>query len=70
MESAPDTASREDRVRLRRNALIEFEIVRAPTAPDRVVANACRTSSRAVSVVRDELGLSASALQPALPPAG
>lgn len=55
MESAPAASSREDRVRLRRTALIEFEIDRAPEAPNRTIASACRTSPAAVAVVRDEL---------------
>jgi hypothetical protein len=55
LDSATESASREDRVRLRRSALIAFEIGRAPAAPDRAIANACRTSSRTVAAVRDEL---------------
>ena len=54
-EAAPESISREDRVRLQRKALIEFEIDRTPAAPDRTIANACRTSSKAVATVRDEL---------------
>ena len=55
MDSAPAASSREDRVRLRRTALIEFEIDRAPEAPNRTVANACRTSIAAVAAVRNKL---------------
>lgn len=55
MDSAPDSTSREDRVRLRRRALIEFEIARAPEAPNRTIALACHTSSAAVAAVRDGL---------------
>jgi hypothetical protein len=55
MDSAPAASSREDRVRLRRTALIEFEIGRAPEAPNRTIALACRTSPAAVAVVRDQL---------------
>ncbi len=55
MDSAPVASSREDRVRLRRTALIEFEIDRAPEAPNRTIALACRTSSAAVAAVRNEL---------------
>jgi len=55
METVPDSVSREDRVRLRRTALIEFEIDRAPEAPNATIARACRTSSAAVAAVRDEL---------------
>lgn len=55
MDTAPDETSRQDRVRLRRTALIEFEIDRAPEAPDRTIALACHTSSGAVAAVRGEL---------------
>jgi hypothetical protein len=55
MESAPASSSREERVRLRRTALIEFEIDRAPEAPNRTIANACRTSGAAVAAVRSRL---------------
>jgi hypothetical protein len=55
MDSAPAASSREERVRLRRTALIEFEIGRTPEAPNRTIALACRTSSAAVAAVRIEL---------------
>lgn len=67
MDSAPEAASREDRVRLRRKALIAFEIDRAPAAPDRVIAGACRTSSMTVAAVRDELDPSPSTVEPLSP---
>lgn len=57
MESAPAASSREELVRLRRTALIEFEIERAPEAPNRTIALACRTSNAAVAAVRNELEL-------------
>lgn len=53
MDSVPDSVPREDRVKLRRTALIEFEIERAPEAPNATIARACRTSSAAVAAVRD-----------------
>jgi hypothetical protein len=56
LDAAPATSSREDRLRLRRQALIEFEIDRSPSAPDRTIALACKTSTSAVAAVRDELG--------------
>lgn len=59
IDTAPAAASRQDRVRLRRTALIEFEIERAPEAPDRTIALACHTSSGAVAAVRGELDRSA-----------
>jgi hypothetical protein len=61
MDSAPAASSREDRVRLRRTALIEFEIGRAPEAPNRTIALACRTSSGAVAAVRNKLEQSGAA---------
>lgn len=67
MDSAPDATSREDRVRLRRRALIAFEIDRSPMAPDRAIANACRTSSRTVAAVRDELEPHQSTIAPVGP---
>lgn len=59
MESAPDSTSREDRVRLRRDAVIEFEIGRTPEAPNRAIAQCCRTSATAVVAVRKALESSA-----------
>lgn len=53
--SVPETTSREDRARLKRRALIAFEIARTPAAPNRKIANACRTSALAVAAVRDVL---------------
>jgi hypothetical protein len=61
MEHAPDESSREERVRLRRTALIEFEIDRVPEASNRTVALACRTSGAAVATVRTEMEQSATA---------
>ncbi len=55
LESAPETTSPEARMRLRREALILFEIGRSPEAPNRAIANACRTSPQAVATVRDAL---------------
>lgn len=66
MDSAPDASSREELVRLRRTALIEFEIGRAPEAPNATIARACRTSSAAVAVVRTELEQPAASALPHL----
>jgi len=66
MDSAPARSSREERVRLRRTALIEFEIDRAPEAPNRTIALACRTSSAAVAAVRNGLEQSAATAPPDL----
>lgn len=59
VDSAPAAASRQDRMRMRRTALIEFEIDRAPEAANRTIALACRTSAAAVASVRDGLERSA-----------
>jgi uncharacterized Zn finger protein (UPF0148 family) len=59
MDSAPAASSREELVRLRRTALIEFEIGRVPEAPNATIARACRTSNAAVAAVRNELERSA-----------
>jgi hypothetical protein len=53
-EAAPTGTSREDLIRLRRRGLIEFEIRRVPDAPNRKIAQACRTSTGAVAAVRDD----------------
>jgi hypothetical protein len=55
MDSAPDACTGEDRIRLRREALIRFEIDRTPLAQNREIANACRTSPKTVANVRDML---------------
>jgi hypothetical protein len=55
LEAAPDSSSREDRVRLRRDAVIEFELGRTPEKPNRAIAQACRTSATAVATVRTAL---------------
>jgi hypothetical protein len=47
--------SDQDRARLRRTALIEFEIRRLPDAPNRTIAQACRTSTATVAAVRDKI---------------
>jgi hypothetical protein len=56
-ESAPADSSRDDLVRIRRTGLIEFEIRRAPEAPNRTIAQACHTSTGAVAAVREASGL-------------
>jgi hypothetical protein len=66
MDAASATSSPADRTRLRRTALIEFEIGRVPEAPNRTIALACRTSSAAVAAVRDELERPAATAPPDL----
>lgn len=52
LEAAPADTSRDDLARIRRTGLIEFEIRRTPEAPNRTIAQACRTSAKAVAAVR------------------
>ncbi len=60
IDSAPAATSHEERARIRRRALIEFEIDRTPEAPNRKIALACRTSSATVATVRAGLAPTAS----------
>lgn len=55
VEAASPGSSPDELARLRRSALIEFEIGRRPEATNRVIAQACRTSSSTVVQVRDGL---------------
>lgn len=64
LDSAPDACSGEERIRLRREALILFEIDRTPLAPNRAIANACRTSPKTVANVRDMLEAASTDLLP------
>ncbi len=52
VDAAPLASSSADLVRIRRTALIEFEIRRSPEAPNRAIAQACRTSTGAVAAIR------------------
>lgn len=52
IDCAPLDSSREDLVRIRRNALIEFELDRTPEAANRTIARACHTSPVVVAKVR------------------
>jgi hypothetical protein len=55
-DAAPSSTPGEELVRIRRTALIEFEIRRAPEAPNRTIAQACHTSPAAVAAIRQGLG--------------
>ena len=55
MDLLPESITGEVRAKLRRKALIRFEIGRSPESPNRVIAGACRTSSMAVAAVREEI---------------
>lgn len=57
LESAPSDSPIEVRARLRRAALIEFEVRRMPGHSDGIIAKACRTSVSTVAQARSRLGL-------------
>jgi hypothetical protein len=57
LDSAPSDCPREARVKLRRTALIEFEIRRTPDLSNGIIAKACRSSVSAVAKTRDSLHL-------------
>ena len=65
LESAPDDSPIEVRAKLRRAALIEFEVSRRPDHGDGAIAKACRSSVSAVAAARQRLGLPAPDQQPA-----
>ena len=57
LEAAPSGSPVAARAKLRRAALIEFEVSRTPDHPDGIIARACRTSVSAVSRARRNLDL-------------
>jgi hypothetical protein len=65
VEAAPSGCTPKDLVRLRRSAVIEFEIGRTPEATNRVIAQACRTSGTVVGRVRDSLAHASEPSEPA-----
>jgi len=58
LEAAPSDSPVEVRAKLRRAALIEFEVHRTPDHSDGTIAKACRTSVSAVAKARSRLRLS------------
>jgi hypothetical protein len=56
LDTAPVEISRDERVKLRRAALIEFEVRRVPELPDNTIARACNASAAAVSAARQRIG--------------
>jgi hypothetical protein len=58
LAAAPDSPL-EERARLRRTALIEFEVSRRPDHADGAIARACRSSVSAVAAARKRLNLPA-----------
>ncbi|MGH2976404.1 MAG: hypothetical protein ACRDLL_16305 [Solirubrobacterales bacterium] len=57
LEAVPSDSPVSDRAKLRRAALIEFEVSRTPDHADGVIARACSTSVSAVSRARRNLRL-------------
>ena len=57
VESAPETTDRSARARLRRTAVIEFEVLRAPDRTNGSIAKACRSSIPMVVAARRRLDL-------------
>lgn len=57
LDSAPTGSPVAERAKLRRAALIEFEVSRTPDHADGVIARACRTSVSAVTRARRNLEL-------------
>jgi hypothetical protein len=59
LDAAPEESSVEVRAKLRRAALIEFEVSRRPDHGDGAIAKACRSSVSAVAAARRRLKLPA-----------
>jgi hypothetical protein len=57
LDAAPSDSPAEARAKLRRTALIEFEVNRTPEETDGTIARACRTSAAAVTRARRRLQL-------------
>jgi hypothetical protein len=57
LEAAPGETTVGVRAKLRRTALIEFEVSRTPEHPDGTIARACRTSVAVVTQARRRLHL-------------
>jgi hypothetical protein len=57
LDAAPDDSPIEVRAKLRRAALIEFEVSRRPDHNDGAIAKACRSSVSAVAAARRRLEL-------------
>ncbi|MGE5283028.1 MAG: hypothetical protein ACM3N0_12060 [Chloroflexota bacterium] len=56
LETAPGNSTRDERAKLRRRALIEFEVRRVPELTDSAIARACRSSAAAVAATRKRIG--------------
>jgi hypothetical protein len=61
LDAAPENCPRDARAKLRRSALIEFEVRRTPQLADSEIARACRATAPAVAKVREGLRIPAPA---------
>jgi hypothetical protein len=59
LDAAPASCGLEERAKLRRAALIEFEVKRRPEEGDGMIAKTCRSSVAAVAAARRRLDLPA-----------
>lgn len=59
LDAAPEDSGREDRAKLRRAALVEFEVRRRPANGNGEIAKACRSSIAAVVAARKRLKIPA-----------
>jgi hypothetical protein len=59
LEAAPENSGLEDRAKLRRAALVEFEVRRRPNHGNGEIAKACRSSVAAVVAARKRLKIPA-----------
>lgn len=57
LDAAPADSPIAERAKLRRAALIEFEVARRPDHGDGMIAKACRSSVSAVAAARRRLGV-------------
>ena len=57
LDAAPEDCGLEERAKLRRSALIEFEVRRRPGHGDGEIARACRSSVAAVAAARRRLNI-------------
>lgn len=63
LAAAPTDCTLQTRAKLRRAALIEFEVRRRPSHTDGAIAKTCRASVSAVAAARQRLDLPEAALQ-------
>ena len=64
LDSVPADCGLEERAKLRRAALIEFEVKRCPDEGDGMIAKTCRSSVAAVAAARRRLGMPTPQQQP------